>query len=468
MPKVLLYIFLFVCFNSTTHAQKKLTLSQKQADLDFLNKHLRRSHPSYYYHTPKLAMDAYYDSLKIYLAKISDSLSLSRAVRKAVAKVGCGHMSVDGGGKSIDSLLFFPLKTYLTNNKLYVKEKYLYGIEVGDEITRIENMPTQELIPEMLGLKTSDGQIETGRSFYFNSLAQYFFFLQFGQKLSYHLEIKKVNGEIIKLIVPTILSSTTFTIIQKTISDSSAVVVKGDRLNLLKTEIPKTLLIGYDSFSSKRQRATLRRIFKYIKANETENLIVDLRQNGGGSVFEGSVFLKYLLPQAVFGLNFGRKPSLMPLNPSLKISFGNRIAALLFLVNPLQYPSRNGWMHLFPFVRKYRNHFNKKLFVLTSGYTFSMAGYVSSRLKNQSNAITIGQETGASENISNGMATAKLVLPNSKMQISFNLYRLAHVPGMVKSSHGVLPNYPIEYSLDDKLLGKDIEMEKVKELIKLN
>ncbi|MDZ7935763.1 MAG: hypothetical protein U5M51_12545 [Emticicia sp.] len=156
------------------------------------------------------------------------------------------------------------------NNRLFAKEKYQFGINVGDEIISVENIPIEKLLPEMLSLKSIDGQIKTGVELYFNRIPQYFFFLQFGQKASYQLEIKKVTGEIIPLNLPATLSSSSFTVIKRTISDSSAVVIKGDRLNLLKTQIPKTMLINYDTFSSKGQRAKLRKIFKYTKANETE------------------------------------------------------------------------------------------------------------------------------------------------------------------------------------------------------
>ncbi|MDZ7935762.1 MAG: hypothetical protein U5M51_12540 [Emticicia sp.] len=107
MKALFTILILFFGLISTSQAQIKLSISQKQEDLDFLNKHLRSSHPSYYYHTPKKEMEAYYDSLKTYLAESIDSLSLSKAVRKAVSKVGCGHMSVSGNGKSVGFTFIF-------------------------------------------------------------------------------------------------------------------------------------------------------------------------------------------------------------------------------------------------------------------------------------------------------------------------------------------------------------------------
>jgi C-terminal processing protease CtpA/Prc len=93
-----------------------------------------------------------------------------------------------------------------------------------------------------------------------------------------------------------------------------------------------------------------------------------------------------------------------------------------------------------------------------------MTAIVATKLKDKTNAIFVGEETGGSSYASRGMATGRMVLPNSKFRIQFNVYQLKYGIGE-DTGRGVLPDFEVNYTIADRLVKKDLEIEKIRELI---
>lgn len=95
-----------------------------------------------------------------------------------------------------------------------------------------------------------------------------------------------------------------------------------------------------------------------------------------------------------------------------------------------------------------------------------MASYVASYLKYKKQAIIVGEETGGSEYGSRGMAGGHITLPNSEVKVQLNIYQMTHRLNIEDKGHGVMPDHATQYSIDDKLAGKDLDIEAIKGLIK--
>ena len=113
------------------------------------------------------------------------------------------------------------------------------------------------------------------------------------------------------------------------------------------------------------------------------------------------------------------------------------------------------------------NVFKGKLFVLINGITFSSAADLAADIRKTTEATFIGEETGGAFEGPTGGNTIVVQLPNSKImvRISPNI----HVGYMYKKhpiGRGVIPDYKIEYSIEDILEEKDLELHKAIELIK--
>jgi hypothetical protein len=110
--------------------------------------------------------------------------------------------------------------------------------------------------------------------------------------------------------------------------------------------------------------------------------------------------------------------------------------------------------------------FEGKLYVLMNGISFSSTADLISDIKKTRNAIFIGEESGGTFEGPTGGDNIVIQLPNSKImvRISPNV-QIGHMYQKHPIGRGVLPDYPIKYTIQDVLNGRDLEMEKAKSLI---
>lgn len=460
---------LLLCFTfSLAFAQnRKLNPQQMKEDLDYLNKYLKKWHPAYYDYTRKEQMDAYYNQLKNNCSQDTFISFFAKTVRQAINKVGCGHMGIYGSVKNGKTPPLLPVNIWALNNRLFLRSSWTQDslVKVGDEILAIDGIDAATLIQQTSELAFTDGFNKTHKMYSLQYNFSVFYYFLYGQKEKIALTIKNNLGNTSEL--------TLNTVIPDTIKQSNAIVkdtmpylVKSDGIRMYQTDFDaSTVVLDINSFGGKKQGRTYRRAFKYLRTHKIGNLVIDLRYNGGGRVFKGNNLLTYLLDQPVIPMVISRKPNLTFINPKFKGDFFEKITPILFTLNPLQYPNKHGWNHVFPFFKKNRNHFDGKIFVLTNGGTFSMASYVASFLKNKRNAIVIGEETGGSEYGSRAMAGGHFTLPNSKLNIKLNVYQMTHALNIEDQAHGVMPDHETTYTIDDILNQRDLDMEKVKSLI---
>ena len=110
---------------------------------------------------------------------------------------------------------------------------------------------------------------------------------------------------------------------------------------------------------------------------------------------------------------------------------------------------------------KTKTKFNGKVFLIISEKTFSAGVVFAAVFKANGFGLTIGRET--SGRISFCSDPIVIELPNSKLKSSIPsaIYTL---PGE-NPDHGVIPDIVVSRTIDDYRLGKDVEMEKVRDLI---
>jgi hypothetical protein len=459
---------LFVANGQITY----LTPKEMQEDLIYMDKYLRRWHPTYFDYTPKDVMRAHYQKIITEIDTILTPYQFRAKVKQAAAKIGCGHIGVEMSVKNrikLDSALLLPFDVYLITGKLFVR--HYYGkdslLQAGDQILRINQLSAEKLIDTLSQIIMSDGYNTTHKTYLLERAFFGYYYQVFGPKARFDIEVVTKDLQPKALTIKTPNRSTILNSYYRNPTDSTNLLIKGDGISLLKSGFDtSTFIIDINSFSGKGQRKTCKEIFKYLHFKNAQQVVVDLRDNGGGKLFFGHYFLKYLIKDNFFGINLSRMPRPALLNPKFKAGFFERITPILFTLNPIQYPSKRGWNHYFPFLRKHKYHYDKNIFVITNGMTFSMAALAATRLKQKANAILIGEESGGSEYGSRGMAGGKIILPHSKIEVRFNIYQLTYGYGK-DSGHGLLPDYEVNYTTQERMEKKDLEMLKIKELIEL-
>jgi C-terminal processing protease CtpA/Prc len=114
-----------------------------------------------------------------------------------------------------------------------------------------------------------------------------------------------------------------------------------------------------------------------------------------------------------------------------------------------------------------KNHFNGHTYVLINGGSFSASAMVAAYLRENGRSTFIGEETsGAAEGCNAGI-TPYYKLPNTNIKIRVPAFRIEHDLNKHLTGRGIIPNYTIEYTINDFLKRTDLEMKKVKELLEL-
>ena len=116
------------------------------------------------------------------------------------------------------------------------------------------------------------------------------------------------------------------------------------------------------------------------------------------------------------------------------------------------------------------NHFNGKLIVLVNGATISAASEFVALVHGSKQGTVIGEETGGCYYGSTGGSYLTLVLPNSRLRARIPTIRIfTAVPeDFTQQPHGrgVLPDYPVSYSIGDLLTGRDRVMERALDILR--
>jgi hypothetical protein len=191
-----------------------------------------------------------------------------------------------------------------------------------------------------------------------------------------------------------------------------------------------------------------------------------MRGNGGGNVMLSNLLTEYIADKP-----FKIADSLYALKR--KSSYGKYIQNnffnhLFFLT--MVHKKSDGHYHFTWFENRYfkpkkKNHFKGNTYVLIGGNTFSAATIFVRSIKAQHGVTIIGEETGGGTYGNTAWLIPDVTLPNTKVRFRLPLLRLV-TDKDEKKGNGVLPDVPVEPTVNAIRRNADFKMEKVIELIK--
>ncbi len=460
--------------NKNYNINYKFSVTEVLKDIDYTEKYFLKYHPDPYKYISKDSLHEFICKLKLKIDSPLTEMQCRFYIRQIITKIGCGHSDAGGSKNYVKTVektgrLVLPLNTFIDDeNKLYVFNNLTSDttIKSGDEIIAFNKQSVPTVLKTIYSIYSSDGYNTTQKK---DALKfdwfKYFYSFCYGFKPNYPITIKHKNG---------IVTSYTLTGIDN--KKDTVYFAKRDTIVLIKKiktcayylldSNKTTAVIDINAFNGKHWRSFFKQTFKDIKQKKISNVVIDLRNNGGGQITKGLYFLSYLLPKAPI-VSFDKRRVLEFMNPRLKSHWAIRLTQLLaFNVMPVL-PKKWRLRRYFIALPQNKNGFKGNVFVLTNGKSFSMSCIAASYLKNKINAKTIGTETGGNLAGSNAIVSSKLVLPNSKIRLSVPLYHIYHHINVTNNGYGVMPNYHTSYSIDDVLKGKDKDIEKVKELLNI-
>ncbi|MEO6541448.1 MAG: S41 family peptidase [Ferruginibacter sp.] len=478
-------MFLYSCAATKNYdPQKKYSTRQLQQDYSLLKDILETKHPSLYWYTSKDSMDMYFEK---YYSAIKDSMTEQQFGWKIIApltdKIHCGHTSFSrskgynnwvAGRRQASFPLFMKCwnDTMIVTNNLNRKDSVL---KRGTLITSINGLKNQELKETMFNYMTEDGYANNVNYIRLSTNFPYYHRNIFGINKTYGITYIDSTGTERRINIPVFDQS----------ADSSrkrdSLVVKVaprkketrkkrllDLRSLAVDTANNTAIVTINTFSSGSLRRFYRQTFRYIKKAGISNVVLDIRNNGGGRIRLSTLLTKYVsrVNFKVADTSFAVTRSLRPYSKYIKQSFINNLG-LFFLTKK----NKDGLYHFGHWERKLykpknKNHYAGNLYVLINGNTFSAAALFSNAIKEQPGVVFVGEETGGGWHGNNGILIPDIVLPNTHVRVRLPLFRLVQYNHVPKDGSGIRPDIYIGTNYDALIKGVDHKMKVVMEMIK--
>lgn len=444
-------ITLFILLGQLSVFGQKISELQVLEDLKILRGNIQQYNPALEQYNPK------FDSLSLEIIQSvpKDSISIFEyfsLVSEICALSNEGHFTLGNWQDSIHKCIpeskcpYLPISVKFISNQLYVWEDYSNEqlLNRGDKIISVNGKPTAEIIKALQKITPSDGDILTYSNKNIEIGFPWLYYLYIEQSNTFRFEYLRQNEAIKTADIHALLKSDQISNFKKYCANS--VNEQETELNAfyelqLKEQYALLKLPSFDYRLVNRYKVKSEKmyksIFKELTDKRVHHLVVDLRDNTGGR----NEFADDMVP-------FILKP--------------NNITSFLKKTTSWEGKEKTYKM---PKASEYA--FQGVIYVLVNGKTYSAGSSLARFLKEYSDAIIIGQETGTRYEGFAAGSIHSVVLPNSKLRIGIPRYHIFYPESEKQKtrSRGVLPDYEVVYSFENIENGKDLHLEKALTLI---
>lgn len=335
-----------------------------------------------------------------------------------IASVNCSHTGM-GSFRPEDEMLptslRFPLQTVLIDGVLYVSDPLSNTQEVSekDEISSINGTPLEELINQIYNHIPSQGLIETTKRLHFNKWSTGLISYALGFPDKYTVEIVGKKDPI--TLIET--QSHNDPVVNSPIDGCGEPLC----LEIIDSE---TAVLSIFSFVFYRWNnynefvEFINKSFLEIKEKQIKNLIIDVRENGGGAP-EASIYLLQHLVDS----------------PFTYFSHGEPING-----GGIQLPKENA--------------FKGNQYYLIDGHGSSTTGHFMAMVREMELGIIIGEELGSNQFCTAGQTIFKLKNTRTEFYSANNENRVS--VGSVSDERGIFPDHDIAQNIDDYLNKVDV------------
>ncbi|AZA55284.1 S41 family peptidase [Chryseobacterium sp. G0201] len=487
---VILCIIVLASCSSLRKNQKQTTNyippEKLKEDVDFAYYKLKQMHPQLYQYISKKDLDFKIDSLKQTLDKPLTPTQFYFRLQPIVTSIRQGHLSLQAPNElskddflRIKKRLFTRFRYRIQDNNLYIVENRdsLYNIKPGTELISINNIPVSLYLEKYKKLISSDGFNTTFQPYYLKDMFFHFYTLENGildsAKIETSYNDQKQTFVLHREKEPVLCDK------KKEITNSTNNNFYNRSFKFLD-EDNSVAYLKIKKFSHSASDKFYKSTFAEIKEAKTSYLIIDIRDNYGGSLEEINELYSYLATKPFVLI----KPS--QLNSSLtplQTNYFKKSTALEYAVKGVTYPTYVFLKALNTYKGKDgksyykikadhvtqpdKNAFQGKIFILVNGGSFSSSSIFSSKLKYDRRATLVGEETGGANDGSVAGFYSYQVLPNSRLTLPIGL--LLVNPNIILSNtqKGVIPNVIIPQTLQDIIEKKDPQLDWIKnEIVK--
>ena len=460
---------------ATGYPARPLTPAEVRADVALLRQALEQVHAGYDRYVPRRVLDSAFARLDRRAAEPMTDLQLYGEVALLLAKIRCNHTKAEYPGAlerfRTDSATHLPVQVRVFGKRLYVARSVGDAIARGSEILTINGVSAADVVTRLSRFVSVDGFTDFARSTLLErdgdlmgSDLDHYWPVEFGFTHGFRFSVRSARGVTRSID----LAPITYAASQALTGDTAQVDFRnGTALSMLDSVTARLTLRSFVNYRSPINADSLyRTIFAQLRAAQVTHLILDLRENGGGSDDASAGLIRYLADTPVQLLRSVRRRTIR-VDSTLAAHFdtwGDR--ATIFTPDPSQFDQRaDGWYvdrGAVDVVQPASDAFAGRVSVLigrrnSSGSTMLLAALQQIGARTGKLRL-VGEETGGSAEGPTAGQILFLRLSASDIRARIPLKRIDVNASHVVAGMGVFPDVDATESLADFRAGIDRAM----------
>lgn len=507
---LLFILFLtYSCSSVNKHNKQmnnEISVKEMKKDIDYVHKKLNKYHPKLDLYQSKEETEYKIDSLKISIQKPLKPNEFFVKLFPLFSSLKHGHTDLypiyrrfnkkDLKKYKNSKSAFYNYSFFYQNDSIYLIKDYakVNPINAGSKLLYIDNVPVDEIIKKYKSSIYGDGYNKTFSDNYFNRTFLNFITLEQGLKDSVELSFlmgeniirKKTYREFPKKKTLKVQEDSIKKLTPKSIQREIRIKQKKYGYNKLTKTYSKELsfptndstiaVLKVKDFHKGKIKKLYKEVFTDIKNHHVKNLILDIRNNGGGYIKDAHYLYSYLVEDSK--IFTGQKIV------ANKTSFGKSMYNLLpFPTYPFLWIG-GGYSYLKTTKNKNNEYqlnlsfsstkinknlvYHGNLYVIINGGSYSASTLLAANLYAKERGYFVGEETGGDYNGTVAGLMPQFTLPNSKLTMSIGTVFIPPIEQRIEKGHGVYPNKEIKENLHTRIQHKDPELEWILKNIKTN
>ncbi len=456
--------------------ERRYDVEQLHEDFDVLRLALEQGHSGLYRYSSKEAIDGMFDGTAGSIDAAMTELEFLRFISPVIAGVNDGHMRLlvsEGLAAHLENQPHhLPFKLAFVAGRAYLHRDYTAprDIDMGAELTHLNGMPLSEVTARILWTFPSDGRVETSKWRRLERATTFgnAYTGAFGISTRFELRYRTPDG---RTHERTFSGITQARLLRRFRDRYPEAAENRPPIELTYTAgIPVLTVRTFGSGAYPNAGIDypqfLDSAFTEFESRGARQLIIDVRNNGGGSDEYGKLLAAHLLNREFFYyesliVNRDRFDFLdytsmsnddMPRDRLRERADGNFDVLGHSNLGPQQPESPV---------------FDGDVYILINGASFSATGEFTSVVHHHRRATFVGEESGAGYYGNTSGMGVTVTLPNTKLRVRIPMMRYTMaVSGYEPTDRGLIPDHPVTPTLDDIMSGRDAVLEYVVGLIR--
>jgi C-terminal processing protease CtpA/Prc len=455
---------------------QQFSAAELRADFALLRASIEEGHAGLYRYSIKAEMDSVFDATENRIAGPMTEAEYLLLLAPMIAAVNDGHTRWNSSRECADYLeeqsINLPFKLRFLDGVAYLHRNYsdLPDALLGARLISINGVGLDDIVDGLLPLISSDGRIETSKYRALESTTTFgrLYSLLYGITTSFELVYLTPGSQRPETV--TVDGLTDSELNERFRARYPELADPGPPIELdyggdIAIITVRTFGGGAYQNAGIDYPRFLRATFEEFQQKDIRNLIIDVRDNGGGSDVFGKLLFAYLTDEEfeyyrsleVKGDHFD---FLQHTNAADEAIPEERLRANDHgTYDLLGHPNLGVQSPLAP-------KFNGDVYVLMNGRSFSATGEFTSVAHYHGVARFAGEEGGAGYYGNTSGFVPTLTLTNTGIRVGIPMVRYTMaVSGYEPADRGLIPDIPINPTIEDVLSGRDTELQYLMALI---